>query len=369
MKILHVVDGSIYNYDGVSTYINELLECTDQTEEKLMIFSSLPLVPEKLRSVRRKVEVREFNSLKIFSSRSFIFSLPFGMKKALNKFRPDIVWIHTIGPLGIRAARLARNKYSVIYTKHCFDGDLWCSHLKIPPGFQWFVQLVARLVERIVLKSSEVAFYHLNKTEKIHRDKFFSKFKFVPPPLDSRFLCEKSHRDIINNYKITTIGFCGRFEPEKNIAQIFEAIDIYQRKYKRKDIKLLLIGDGSEAVRLVSQYPDVNTTITGFVDDPIPYLDQLDAYVIASKTEMYSLSSMEAYARGLPVFSTPVGFIGQNADRLSHIYNFNTADELASLINEVLNVRKVRPRPLPLDLDPSINTFSKLHEMVVSNYL
>jgi glycosyltransferase involved in cell wall biosynthesis len=369
MKILHVVDGSIYNYDGVSTYINELLACTDHTEEKLMVFSSLPLVPEKLRSVKHKVEVREFKNLGIFSSRSFNFSLPFGMKKDLNKFRPDIVWIHTIGPLGIRAARLSRNKYPVIYTKHCFDGDLWCSHLKIPAGFQWFVRLVARLVERIVLKSSEVAFCHLNKTEKIHHDKFFSKFKFVPPPLDRRFLYEKSHRDKNNNDKIITIGFCGRFEPEKNIKELFEAVDIYQRKYNKKNIRLLLIGDGSEAVRLVSQHPEVNTTITGFVDDVIPYLDQLDAFVIASKTETYSNSSLEAYSRGLPVFSTPVGFIGQNADRLSHIYNFNTAGELASLINEVLVVRKINPRPLPVDLDPSIITFSKLHEMAVSKCL
>lgn len=369
MKILHVVDGSIYNYDGVSTYINELLESSDQSEVNSMVFSSLPLVPEKLRSVRRKIEIREFKNLKIFSSRSFNFSLPFGMKKALKKFMPDIVWIHTIGPLGIRAARLARNKYPVIYTKHCFDGDLWCSHLKIPAGFQWFVQLVANLVERIVLKSSEIAFYHLNKTEKIRRDKFFSKFKFVPPPLNNRFLNEKSHRDTNNDDKIITIGFCGRFEPEKNIEQLFEAIDIYQGKYNRNNIRLLLIGDGSEVARLVSKYPGVNVAITGFVDDVIPFLDQLDAYVIASKTEMYSISSLEAYARGLPVFSTPVGFIGQNADKLSHIYNFNTAGELATLINDVLCVRKINPKPLPVELDPSIITFSKLHEMAVSQCL
>ncbi len=369
MKILHVVDGSIYNYDGVSTYINELLECAHHTSGILMVFSSLPLVPEKLRSVRRKVEVREFKNLKIFSSSSFNFSLPSGMKKALNKFKPDIVWIHTIGPLGIRAAYLARNTYPVIYTKHCFDGDLWCSHLKIPSGFQWFFRLVARLIERIVLKSSEVAFYHLNKTDKICSNKFFSKFKFMPPPLNRRFLYEKSHRDIYNADKIITIGFCGRFEPEKNIEQLFKAIDIYQEKYNRKNIRLLLIGDGSDAVRLVSQYPNVNTTITGFVDDVIPYLDQLDAYVIASKTEMYSLSSLEAYARGLPVFSTPVGFLGQNADKFSHIYNFNSAGELASLINEVLYARKINPKPLPVELDPSIITFSKLHEMAVSKYL
>jgi glycosyltransferase involved in cell wall biosynthesis len=291
------------------------------------------------------------------------------MKKALNKFKPDIVWIHTIGLLGLRAARLAKNIYPVVYTKHCFDGDLWCNHLKIPAGFQWFFQLVAILVERIVLKSSDIAFYHINKTEKIRSNKFFSKFKYVPPPLNARFVYEKSHRKGNYNNRIITIGFCGRFEAEKNIKQLFKAIDIYQRKYNKKNIRLLLIGDGSEASRLVSQYPHINTTITGFVDNVIPYLDQLDAYILPSKTEMYSLSSLEAYSRGLPVFSTPVGYLGQNADKFRHIYNFNTAEELASLINEVLDVKKIPVKPLPVDLDPSIITFSKLHEMVTSEYL
>jgi hypothetical protein len=79
---------------------------------------------------------------------------------------------------------------------------------------------------------------------------------------------------------------------------------------------------------------------------------------------MYSLSSLEAYSRGLPVFSTPVGFIGQNADKFPRIYNFNTAEELASLIYEVLVVKKVSVAHLPVALGSSIITFSKLHEMV-----
>ncbi|MCJ7448264.1 MAG: glycosyltransferase family 4 protein [Bacteroidales bacterium] len=369
MKILHVIDGSIYNYDGVSTYINELLECAHKGGEKLMVFSSMPLIPEKRRLVIHKVEVKEFKNLEIFSSDQFNFSLPGGMKKALNKFKPDIIWIHTIGPLGLRAAHLAKNKYPVIYTKHCFDGDLWCNHLKIPVGFQWFFQLVAIFVERTVLKHSDVAFYHLNNTEKIRSNKFFSKFKYVPPPINERFVNEKSYRNGDHNNDILTIGFCGRLEPEKSIEQLFKAADIYQKKYNKNNIRLLLIGGGSEAGTLVSQYPHVNTTITGFVDDVIPYLDQLDAYVLASKTEMYSLSSLEAYSRGLPVFSTPVGYLGQNADKFRHIYNFNTAEELASLINEVLNVKKISVKPLPVDLEASIITFSKLHEMVASEYL
>lgn len=369
MKILHVSDASIYNYDGISTYINELLECAYKGGEQLLVLSTVPINPKKLRTVSHKAEVKEFKNLKIFSSDKFNFSLPGGMKKAMNEFKPDIIWIHTIGPLGLRAARIAKNKYPVIYTKHCFDGDLWCTHLKIPVAFQWFYQLVAILVERAVLKYSDVAFYHFYNTEKIRSNKFFSKFKYMPPPLNGRFVNEKSYRNGNHNNKIITIGYCGRLDPEKSIEQLFKAADIYQKKYNKKNIRLLLIGEGNEASMLVSQYPHVNATITGFVDNVIPYLDQLDAFVLASKTETTSLSSLEAYSRGLPVFSTPVGFLGQNADKYQHIYNFNTVEELASLINEVLNVKKISVVPPPVELDPSIITFSKLHEMVASEYL
>ena len=368
MKILHVTDGSIYNYDGVSTYINELLECSYKEGAQALVLTTVPLNPEKLRKVVHKAEVKEFKKLKIFSTDKFNFSVPYGMKKALNEFDPDTIWIHTIGPLGLKAARLAKYKYHMIYTKHCFDGDLWCNHLKIQPPFQWIFHLVAHFSEQIVLKSSDVALYHINNTEKIRHNKFFSRFKYVPPPLSEKFLSEKSYRNESHN-DVFTLGFCGRLDPEKSLEQLFKAAEIYQKKYNMKNIRILLIGDGEEARKLANQYAHVNSTITGFVDDVIPYLDLLDAFVLSSKTEMYSLSSMEAYSRGLPVFSTPVGFLGQNADKFPHIYNFNTVEELVSLIYEVLVVKKVSVIPLPVRLGPAIITFSKLHEMVANKYL
>jgi hypothetical protein len=46
MKILHVTDGSIYNYDGISTYINELLEYACRGGAQLLVFTTVPLNPE-----------------------------------------------------------------------------------------------------------------------------------------------------------------------------------------------------------------------------------------------------------------------------------------------------------------------------------
>ena len=247
MKILHVTDTSIFNYDGISTYINELLDAGYQSGEQMVLFSTVPLDPTNLRKVNHFATVKEFKNVKFFSSDKFNISFPTGMKKAMYALEPDMVWIHTIGPLGLSAARLAKKKYPVVYTKHCFDGELWVNHLKIPRGFQWFFHLVADLVERVVLKNTDVAFYHFDKTEKIRRKKFFGKFTYMPPPLNGRFLQEKSYRKYKEGNKVYTIGFCGRLDPEKSIDQLFKAVDIFQKRNRGIKLKLLLIGDGIEA--------------------------------------------------------------------------------------------------------------------------
>jgi glycosyltransferase involved in cell wall biosynthesis len=368
MKILHVSDGSIYNYDGVSTYINGLLDSAGESGAELLVLTTAPLNTDKLRHVIHKAEVREFKKLKILSTAKFNFSLPNGMKKVLDDFDPDILWIHTIGPLGLKAAHLAKNKYHLVYTKHCFYGDLWIKHLKIPSGFQWIFQYVAHIAERRILKASDVALFHNNNTEKLISDRFFSRFRYIPPPLSEKFLNQKPFRP--GHLKdVLTVGFCGRLDPEKSLEQLFEAVNILQMSYNLNNIRILLIGDGSEATRLAVKYPDVRSTVTGFVDEVIPYLDQLDAYVLSSGTETTSLSSLEAYSRGLPVFSTPVGYLGQNADKFSQIYIFNTAAGLASLIHEVFIEKKVRTLPEPAFPQPSVISYSDLNEMVSTGSL
>jgi hypothetical protein len=188
MKILHISDGSIYNYDGVSTYINELLECASKAGTESMVLTTVPFNPSKHRKANHKAEVKEFRRIKFLSNDKFNFSIPVGMKKAIHKFDPDLIWIHTIGPIGINAALISRKKYRTIYTKHCFDGELWISHLGISPPFQWIYHMVANLVERIILKSSDSVFIHLDNMEKIRSNKYFNRFRYVPPTISEKFL-------------------------------------------------------------------------------------------------------------------------------------------------------------------------------------
>jgi len=366
MRIIHVTDTSIYNYDGISTYINELLECSEKRGDQQLVLTTIPHNTNLKRKVIHKVPVYTFPHIPVLSSRKFKFAVPRKMGKVIDEFNPDLIWIHTIGPLGVFAARKAKNNYPVIYTKHCFDGDLWCNHLKIPKSLHQIIKSAAYFIENSVINPADKIIYHFNENAQIKLHKFSEKFKQLPPPLNKKFVKDSEIRKINKNY--FALGFCGRCDPEKGIEDIFKSIDLFTKKHPFARIRLLLIGDGKVVDELKARYPDVEVSVTGFVDDVIPYLDQLDAFVLASSTETTSLSSLEAYARGLNIFTRPVGYLGENAELYDKVYTFNTPEELCALIENKLNHDIYVAPKTNLGLNKSIITFSDLYAAVTSEY-
>jgi glycosyltransferase involved in cell wall biosynthesis len=270
--------------------------------------------------------------------------------------------------LGLAAARLCKGRFAAVYTKHCFDGDLWCNHLQINPRFHWFFQSAAAIIEKLVVAPIDAAIYHFEGTAKIRNPGLLEKFTFAPPPINCRFMTEGSLRNGWHDGSKLTIGFCGRLDPEKGLEDLFAAADIYGKTYGGPKLRLLLIGDGIVGRRLAEGFPELDVTITGFVDDVIPRLDSMDAFVLASRTETTSLSSLEAYARNLPIFSRPVGFLGMNPGRYRHVYNFSDPAELAALIHRVMQPGLALRRTVGALPDPSLITFSQLYDQVAEKY-
>jgi len=93
----------------------------------------------------------------------------------------------------------------------------------------------------------------------------------------------------------------GRFGREKDLPTLYNAFrKVHQ---DRPNTTLLLVGgeisfDHMEDIRVV-----------GPVNDPLPYYQAMDIYVLPSLTETTSLTTMEAMATGLPVVVTPVGYV------------------------------------------------------------
>jgi len=106
-------------------------------------------------------------------------------------------------------------------------------------------------------------------------------------------------------------GFIGKHREEKNVAMMVEAF----AATKLSNAILVLVGDGPCRRQLESLAQRVASpgriVFPGEVQDPVPYLQAFDVFVISSFTEQTPNALLEAMACGLPAIGTDVGDIGE----------------------------------------------------------
>ncbi len=107
------------------------------------------------------------------------------------------------------------------------------------------------------------------------------------------------------------IGSMGRMDPIKGF-------DLLIRVYKQilqhyPEARLLLVGAGKEQKKLERLCQELKfknqVIITGFQENPVPYLAAMNVYVCSSHSEGVPNAMMEAMAMRLPILSTKVGGI------------------------------------------------------------
>jgi len=363
MNIIHVSDTSIYNFDGISTYLNELIKCSELSGDKVLVLTTSPISGKNRTCSYKNTIVKVFPSFRFPGKPKFVTVLNFGMRKIIRDFEPDLIWIHSIGTPGQFAALIGKGKYRIVYTKHCFDGELWNNYLNIPLMFRWFLDKVAEKMENKILESVDNVVYHLNNKTKVQNNRYFHKFITIPPPLPSKFFENRPTAKTKKNK--LTIGFCGRCEPDKGLETTFAALKLFTQQHKNINAEFLIIGDGPEAHRLKKKYSNLNVLITGYVDDVIPYLDQLDAFVLSSKHETISLSSLEAYARGIPIFSVPIGYLEEVCKNLSNYHLFDTPEKLAALLYDVMILKIDMKNKEVCSINSMVVSYTSLYNQIV----
>ncbi|OED96259.1 glycosyltransferase [Vibrio breoganii] len=92
----------------------------------------------------------------------------------------------------------------------------------------------------------------------------------------------------------------GRLDLQKDVITTLKAFKIYSSK--NPDVKLHLIGEGSERIRLEDYVIENNLTscvlFHGYVDNPYPYIKQAHAFVMSSIYEGFSNAVLEAVSMG-----------------------------------------------------------------------
>ena len=110
----------------------------------------------------------------------------------------------------------------------------------------------------------------------------------------------------LNNNDILNLITVGRLENQKGYDRIIKVL----AKLKREDYKfhLKILGEGSERDRLedlitqneLKEYVE----LTGFTDNPYPYVKNADLFVCSSRSEGYSTVITESLILGTPVITT-----------------------------------------------------------------
>ena len=107
------------------------------------------------------------------------------------------------------------------------------------------------------------------------------------------------------------IGYLGRVDPEKNVDLLIRA---FQDIDAAEEVKLVVIGGGSERRRLERRYRGSRVIFTGPVmdeTDRITMLRAMDVFILPSLVEGLSLSLLEAMACGVAPVATDVGSDGE----------------------------------------------------------
>lgn len=143
------------------------------------------------------------------------------------------------------------------------------------------------------------------------------------------------------NPRIVFLGKMDYFPNED--AAVYFARDVFpQIRELLSKAEFIIVGTSpTERVEALGEEPGV--TVTGFVDDPLDYLQ--DAHVVVAPMRHgagLQNKILEAMGMGKPVVTTSLGLEGIDAEPGTHLLTADGADELATAVATLLNSERKR---------------------------
>jgi glycosyltransferase involved in cell wall biosynthesis len=179
------------------------------------------------------------------------------------------------------------------------------------PARKMINRILSKMTDKIVAVSEEV------KRDIMRYDKIApSKIVVIPNGIDiKRFNPKGNFADIRKEFSIKqgaiVVGFVGRIVPAKGLQYLIDSIPYVKEEFK--NIKLLIIGEGSIVARLHQQAKEKKVydsiIFAGKRRDIPDILSCIDIFVMPSIAEGLPNALLEAMAMGKPIVATEVGGI------------------------------------------------------------
>jgi len=237
------------------------------------------------------------------------FQFPlFRLKRVMKEFRPHIVHTRNFGALeAIPAARLAGVPVA-IHSEHGYE-------LEILQGLPLRRRILCRalfpMADAVLAVTEELRTYHSRQSwfpagrirviyNGVNTDRFSPLADETP----------RIRREMKLPAGSTVIGSVGRLVPIKDHITLIRAAELLLQQ--RKEVHILLVGDGPERAKLQGYVAD-SPHLAGRVSflgasDCVPQaMNAMDVFVLPSICEGMSNTLLEAMASGLPVVATRAG--------------------------------------------------------------
>jgi glycosyltransferase involved in cell wall biosynthesis len=222
---------------------------------------------------------------------------PASLAAAIRRIDPDIVHTHSGSWYKVaRAAQLAG--VPVIYTEHG-------RQFPDPRLHRLLDRRAARLTNHIVAVSRALANYLIRVL-----DLPDDKVTVIPNGVELRSGAEHTnHRAPVGAYPTVVFGTLGRVERVKGYEVLLTALAQWPSDAPRAQLRIA--GDGSQRFALEGLAARLRlgdrVQFEGWLEDPEPFYQSLDAFVLSSYSEGTSIGLLEAMAAGCPPIVTDVG--------------------------------------------------------------
>ena len=244
------------------------------------------------------------------------------LKKALNKFRPDVIHNQTAEMIAIAARRYAK-KYDIpmVSTGHAYPDNL-TSQVKFLKPLKRPLDAMVRMYMASFLKHSE---YATMPTEMAIDDlvpKNRRRFNVPVEPLSNgvdlaKFTPGQAKDKVLRKYHLRAgvprVLYVGRVDPEKSLANAVVAFAGVVEKIP--EAEMVIVGDGTDRRRLIDLAEALGITKQVKFPGRIMEPDVIDIYrsstvfVTASETETQGIVLIEAAAVGLPLVAVDAGAV------------------------------------------------------------
>lgn len=302
IKILHVAQAA----GGVDRYIRMLLKYLDKEKFENILVCSQDFHEEDYRDLVDSFEQVEMsraisgNDLKAIKA----------VRALIKKYNPDIVYAHSSKAGAIARVADIGLKNRCVYNPHGWAFNMRCSAKK-KAIYTAIEKIAAPFCDKIICISDAEKQSALDK--KICRD---DKLQVVFNGVDIEAYENGVHgvvkrKDLNIPEDAFVVGMVGRMSPQKAPDVFIKMAKLVKEKVP--NAHFIIVGNGNQEAE-IRKYAEDNgfsdsLHITGWVDNPMSYVELFDVACLLSRWEGFGLALPEYMMAGKPIVASSVDAI------------------------------------------------------------